>query len=186
MNHPAESLEAEFIRRCQQGDGDAFAQLIQPYRQALYGYLLRTCGDREVAEDVFQETLIKVWRGLPRYAHSGRFQVWLFGIARRAAIDAARRRKVHAIVQYTETVPEQPALEDPADEFAAGELEHIVQQALQQMPEQQRQVFLLRQHSQMPFREIADLLGQPLNTVLSHMHYAVSRLRRLLKDHELI
>jgi RNA polymerase sigma-70 factor (ECF subfamily) len=179
-----DNFVAGLIARSQKGDGDAFGTLIGHYRRRLFTYLVRICGEKELAEDMFQETLYKAWRYLPKYHHKNKFASWLFSLAHNVAIDALRRRKARDMVFYTEEVPECPGATDPSSEVLANEMQKSIEHVLLQLPEKQRQVFLLRQHSDMTFKEISEMLGQPLNTVLSHMHYAVSRLKTILREQD--
>ncbi|MFQ5627797.1 MAG: RNA polymerase sigma factor [bacterium] len=168
------NIESELIDRCKKGDGDAFGHLIGQYRRQLFTYLLRFQGERGLAEDLFQETLLKAWKFLPSYHHRSKFTTWLFSIAHNVVVDAMRRQKTRDFVCFAEQLPDRPSESDPAAEVLAGETCEFFEKALQQLPENQRQVFLLRQHSGMSFQDIAVAMNQPLNTVLGHMHYAVS------------
>ena len=123
---------------------------------------------------------MRVLRALPNYNEDGRFSGWLFGIANNLAVDLLRHRRVHRNYFHDDeaaltTVSDYHSAADA--EVESAELARLVEKALQQLPEKQRQVFLLRQHSEMNFREISDLLDEPLNTVLSHMHSALENLK---------
>lgn len=185
IDHPEKS-EQELIELCQKKDGHAFDRLMRHYRIPLFHFLVRSCGEKELAEDLFQDTLIKVWRFLPGYKGRSAFSSWLFSVAHNVVRDALRRQKVRANISFRETVPDQAMAHTPADEIVADETRQLVEQALQALPEKQRQVFLLRQHSGMAFKEIAKVTGEPLNTVLSHMRYAVAKLKKCLRDDDLI
>ncbi len=176
--------DSELIRNFQNGNEEAFTALVQKYQRPLFTFLLRLVGNQQSAEDLFQDTFVRVLRALPGYKEDGRFSGWLFGIANNLAVDLLRHRRVH-----------RGHFQDDGDALAAAidyhsatdaevekaELAHLLENALQQLSEKQRQVFLLRQHSEMSFKEIAAKLGEPLNTVLSHMHYAVTKLRQQLR-----
>jgi RNA polymerase sigma-70 factor (ECF subfamily) len=176
--------DAELIRAYQNGEVEAFATLVQKYQRPLFTFLLRLVGNRQSAEDLFQNTFLRVLRALPNYKEDGRFSGWLFGIANNLAVDLLRRQRV----RRSYFLDDQEALTAAIDYHSAADAEveraevmRLVEGALQQLPEKQRQVFLLRQHGDLSFKEIAALLGEPLNTVLSHMHYAVTKLRKLLR-----
>lgn len=175
--------DSELIERFRQGDHAAFELLVRRYQRPLFTFLLRLCGDHETAQDLFQETFLKVLRGLPAYEEQGRFGSWLFGIAHRAATDAGRRKRtwLKRLVRSEQAVS---AATDPRgspeSNVARTELAGQIETALAALPEKQRQVFLLRQHGAMSFKEIAARMDEPLNTVLSHMRYAVVKLRSAL------
>jgi RNA polymerase sigma-70 factor (ECF subfamily) len=127
---------------------------------------------------------LRVLRALPKYQEDGRFYGWLFGIANNLGVDLLRRKCVQRsyLLDDDETLTAAIDYDSAADaEVERAEVMRLVEGALQQLPEKQRQVFLLRQHGDLSFKEIAKLLGEPLNTVLSHMHYAVTKLRQQLR-----
>ena len=171
------------IERCRRGDANAFAELVRPWRRRLTAYLSRLCGDAAQADDLHQETLIRVWRALPSYDDRQRFGSWLFTIAHHVTIDDGRRRaRVPAdLTPLPQHLAAQPS--DPANELMARELGQLLADAVERLPEKQRRVFLLRQHGTLKFREIAELTGEPLSTVLGHMSYATEKLRRVVRTY---
>ncbi len=176
--------DAELIRAYQNGEAEAFAALVRKYERPLFTFLLRLVGNRQSAEDLFQDTFLRVLRALPKYQEDGHFSGWLFGIANNLAVDLLRRTRVRRSYFFNDDEALTAAIDyhGAADaEVERAEIMRLVEAALQQLPEKQRQVFLLRQHGDLSFKEIAELLGEPLNTVLSHMHYAVTKLRKLLR-----
>jgi RNA polymerase sigma-70 factor (ECF subfamily) len=178
----ADSLrERALIERFRDGDADAFADLVRPWYRRLLGYLARLCGDAALADDLLQETLIRVWRGLKSYDDRKRFGSWLFTIAHHVTIDH-RRRRARARDEVCD-IPEPVAPTDPARELMARELGELLADAVERLPEKQRRVFLLRQHGTLKFREIAELTDEPLSTVLGHMSYATEKLQRIVRQY---
>ena len=131
-----------------------------------------------LAEDLFQETLIKVWKGLSNYNEQNKFSSWLFSIAHNVAVDSARSKEVRNKQKTTNDNYSYQSNSDPHSDFIATETREILMSAVDTLPDKQKEVFLLRLHSGMQFKEIAELTKQPLNTVLGHMHYAVSKIRK--------
>jgi RNA polymerase sigma-70 factor (ECF subfamily) len=174
--------EKSLIDGCLQGNSNAFSLLVKLYRKQLYTYLYRLAGNRVTAEDLFQETLLKVWRNLKHYNEQNKFSSWLFSIAHNVAIDSIRKRKVRDKIKYLEEITEQDDSHNPHFTLEKKETTYKIMQSINKLPEKQKQVLLLRQHSKMTFKEIAELLNEPLNTVLGHMHYAVKKLRKELVD----
>ena len=172
----------ELLARARSGDERAFAELVTLYRGPLFTLLLRELRHQADAEDVMQEVLMLTWRGLPRYDDRGRFGAWLFTIAYRA-IATHRRAPRRRGIRPKDTVPEPTSLATPESELEAAELGAVLASTIGALPEKQRRVFLLRQSAGLTFAEIAESMQEPLNTVLSHMHYAMQKIRRSLEKH---
>jgi RNA polymerase sigma-70 factor (ECF subfamily) len=161
-------------------DAAAFGKLIRDYRIQLFSYLLRLCGDRMMAEDLFQETLIKVWKGFKSYNEQNKFSSWLFSIAHNVAVDSIRKESAKPTFGSFDDVQTFASDNNPHNAFVEKETNELVMAAVDTLSEKQKQVFFLRQHSGMTFKEISKVTNQPLNTVLGHMHYAVTRIRKKL------
>jgi RNA polymerase sigma-70 factor, ECF subfamily len=182
MKNFESAKENELILRSKKDDSTAFGELCKMYKKQLYTYLVRMVGDRENAKDVLQETLIKAWRGLKKYDEQNKFSSWLFTIAHYSALDYLRMR---SFANNHEEFADQPGshhYENPFTLIVANETNEIINKFIKNLPEKQKHVFLLRQHGDMSFKEISELTNEPLNTVLGHMHYAVKKLRKLLKE----
>jgi len=174
-------LERILIKRCKNREPDAFAPLMSIYKERLFFYLVRNCGDREKAEDLLQETLIKIWKNIPKYQEREKFSSWIFSIAHNVSVDYYRKNSVRKIVSHTDDMDVLMHSDDIPSNFEKKEQLKLLNDALSLLSESQKEVFLLRQHGEMTFREIAKLTNQPLNTVLSHMNYAVKKLKKLLR-----
>ena len=174
-------LESILIKRCQNREAEAFAPLMNMYKQQLFSYLIRRTGNRETAEDLFQEILIKIWRGFPKYQKKEKFGSWVLSIAHNLTVDSFRKKKVRSIVSQTEDLEEIRHTDNPVEKVEKDEQRKMLSNALSQLSEKQKEVFLLRQHGEMTFKEIAAFTNQPINTVLSHMNYAVKKLKRVLR-----
>ena len=135
-----------------------------------------------LAEDLFQETLIKVWKGIKFYNDQNKFSSWLFSIAHNTAVDSTRSASVRNRTSSLEDTNEYSGESNPYKTLVEKETYEIVMLAVNELPENQKNVFLLRQHGGLTFKEIAKTIDQPLNTVLGHMHYAVSKLRKKLSE----
>lgn len=170
--------EQTLIEKCRNGETAAFGPLIKIYRKQLFSYLLKLCGNREDAEDLFQETLIKSWKGINKYSELQKFSSWLFTIAHNTAMDKLRKRNKEAMI--TETEPDELShTNDPLKDLIGKEIRNKIQKAVEFLPFKQKEVFLLRVNSGISFKEIAQATNEPLNTVLSHMHYSVKKIKRI-------
>jgi RNA polymerase sigma-70 factor (ECF subfamily) len=135
-----------------------------------------------LAEDLFQETLIKVWKGIKSYNDQNKFSSWLFSIAHNTAVDFLRSASARNRTSPIEDTNEYSGNNNPYESLVEKETYEMVMSAVNKLPEKQRNVFLLRQHGGLTFKEIAKTMDQPLNTVLGHMHYAVSKIRKKLSE----
>jgi len=129
--------------------------------------------------------MIRVWKGFIKYNEQNKFSSWLFSIAHNVAIDLLRSSASKNIDQSLELAINSTSVENPLNTLVAKETNELVMLAVNDLSEKQKQVFLLRQHSEMTFKEIAETTNQSLNTVLGHMHYAVTKIRKKMsKDYE--
>lgn len=185
--------DEELLAAFQQGDAGAFERLLGRHRGPLFTFLVRMLGDREKAEDLAQETFLRIVKGAAAWEERARFQTWLYTIARNLCVDQSRRdkfRKTDSLDKdgqdgsgdgappMVETVPAQTAGPDRGAENAR--LRPLLQQALLSLPAEQREVFILREQAGVPFKEIAAMVGVNENTVKSRMRYALEGLRRAL------
>ena len=178
------SLE-RILERARRHDPAALAALVDAYSDRLYGLLYRLTSSRETAEDLLQETFLRVVRMIDRYDPSGRFEAWLFRIAANLARDHARQRRRRGTPAALDTVVEPPGGTpamaapgvSPAEHLLQGELQERLAVALARLSVADREILLLRHYSELSFREIADLLEVPLGTALARAHRALQRLR---------
>ncbi len=182
------------MKRFQAGDKTSFALLVRRYQGPLYNFALRHVRVDTAAEDVVQEAFIRVVQNGAEFKFESRVSTWLFSIARNLSIDHLRKaalRKHPSLDQPTSdseesrTLGETIADSKETDRSAEGErLKGRLEAAVRQLPEEQREVFLLRETGDMPFKDIAELTGVSENTVKSRMRYALLRLKELLADYE--
>ncbi|HEY6196577.1 MAG TPA: sigma-70 family RNA polymerase sigma factor [Candidatus Eisenbacteria bacterium] len=178
--------DAELVRRCLSGDQRACRDLVRRYERPVYSVLMRVVRSSEDAEDLVQETFVKVFRALDRYDPERPFSAWIFTIASRLAIDHFRRRRVKTVslnVSEPGSTEERTMdVEDPGlkpDEITShAEEESATSKLIDGLPEHYRIVVLLRHQQDLSYEEIAEALNLPLGTVKARIH----RARALLKD----
>ncbi len=184
-----ERTDEELLAAYQQGDPEAFESLLRRYRAPLFTFLLRMLGDREKAEDLAQETFLRIVKGASDWEHRARFQTWLFTIARNLCVDQSRRDRFRRAdsLDAEGRDGEPPMVEsvpgtgiDPERGAASARIRPLLQEALLSLPAEQREVFILREQAGVPFREIAEMIGVNENTVKSRMRYALEALRKAL------
>lgn len=176
--------------RYAKGDAGAFDELLARHRNPLFGYLCRLLKNRELAEDTFQEVFIRVINSRKRYKQKAKFSTWLYRIAHNACIDALRResyRKTESLSKSRGNDTEL-TLEDatpspnpgPDTEFERRQFSEILKKCIDELNPEQREVFVLRQYQNLPFKEIARVTGASESTVKSRMRYALKSLREML------
>ncbi len=166
----------------QRGDRDAFAALVTRYQNRLYRYLLRWAYEPATAEDLFQQTWMRVVQNIHRFDPGRNFDAWLFAIARNVAIDHLRRRRPGS---FEEPLDEGTQAYDHAPSNLPGALEQLlrsekaelVQKLLAAQPPVYREILSLRFEEDMKLEEIAELLSVPLGTAKSRLSRALERLR---------
>lgn len=181
--------DAELMEAFRAGDAGALGLLMERHKAALYGYLLRLTRRADAADDIFQEVFLKLVRNPSSYGEMERFGAWLFTVARNAAMDRFRRESARGELPldgeeerpgHGETAPSSEP--GPAEAFDNKTLGERIEAALASLSDEQREVFYLRHYSGLSFREIAEMLGVPLGTVLARMSRAAARLRGELED----
>ena len=172
--------ELRYIAQAKQGDADAFAHLVTAYETSVYRLALRMCGNAHDAEDAAQEAFVSAWKGLPSFRGESKFSSWLYQLTTNACLDLLRREKRH---RAAGPLDEQTALsgEDTPQRAAENaELRDTLQAALQELSDDHRQIFLLRQMRQLSYEEIGQLLGLEAGTVKSRLRRAKNQLREIL------
>ncbi|MES2203333.1 MAG: sigma-70 family RNA polymerase sigma factor [Patescibacteria group bacterium] len=177
--------DAELIAAYLAGDEGAFATLTGRHLAAAYSFALRFVGEQHEAEDIVQESFVKVWQNLKRYnKDSASFKTWLMRIVRNTCVDHLRKRKHVPFSAFEDTEGEGAFANVPTDSPLADELfskiEDVaeLQRALGQLPAPYREVLLLYYGEDMTFEEVADALGASVNTVKSRHRRAMHRLRQ--------
>ena len=185
-----QDLLGEQIAKCQQGDPEAFAWLSEEYGPRLYRYFLRMKGSAADAEDLLQELFVKLIEKIGHYKHEGRFEGWLFCVAANMVRDEARRRarRGEAISIQDERAGLQDILasdEATADQkLQQSEQLDRLQRALEQLPETDREIVMLRHYGQMSFKEIAEQFQIPIGTALAKVHRSLKRLQQIMVEDE--
>ncbi|MBI5209039.1 MAG: sigma-70 family RNA polymerase sigma factor [Elusimicrobia bacterium] len=186
-----EDSDEGLVERARSGDTGAFKAMIESHGPRLYSFLVGRLRSREAAEDAYAEAWMRVWKGLPAYRSRGKFLPWLFTIAHRLSLDVLERESRRPTLSM-DAMPADEGLA-PSERFPSGEpgpeREAMGRQAaarvrlvLDALPEEQRQVFLLREFGGLTFAQIADVMDCPLSTALARMRYAVLKLREELEE----
>lgn len=186
MDHAAD--DAQLIARyLHDGDEAALRTLFERHMRPIHGFLLRFTGSAQDADDLVQETFIKAWRHLRKVDPARGFRTWLFSIARRSAIDLLRKRRSVPFSAFDDQDGGNAlldSLEDDADlpdeVLVRKDAADLLRAGLDKLPVRFREVIVLRHEGELNFREMAEALGEPLNTVKSRYRRAFFALKKLL------
>jgi RNA polymerase sigma-70 factor (ECF subfamily) len=183
------------LRQFCAGDAEAFESLLNRYERPLFNFILRQVGERTRSEELLQDAFLRVIERASEFKGESKFSTWLYTIARNLCIDESRKMVFRRHKSLDAAVPGQdgdgPSLLDRTAGNEAGadrasiarELQPQIAAAVEALPEEQREVFLMRELQQMPFKDIALVVGVPENTVKSRMRYALERLQAALAEY---
>jgi RNA polymerase sigma-70 factor (ECF subfamily) len=184
--------DAEWMRRVQMGDSEAFRSLILAYQNRIAAALARMAGPAFDPEELAHEVFVRVWKSAHRYEPSARLSTWLLTIARNLFLNELRYRTRHPTVSMNASAeegnshfdaPAVPAALHPDAALIERELQEAIDAALQKLPENQRTAIVLRRYEDLSYEEIAVLLGVSVGSVKSLLFRARTTLRELLADH---
>lgn len=175
------------------GDSSAISQLIERHSRRVRDYIRMMVKDRDLAEDIFQETFIKAVRVIDegRYVDSGKFLSWVLRIAHNQVIDHFRSQKQDKSVSESDAGYDvlgtlrfaEPTVED---RIVSEQIAEEVRGLVDLLPEEQREVVRMRYYANLSFKEIAEQTGVSINTALGRMRYALINLRRLIKEKKMV
>jgi len=192
-----EDSDEIMMLRYKEGDTEAFRTLMMRYRHSLMSFAYRFVGNTQVAEDVFQDTFLRIIRGADRYRPSARFITLLYTIARNLCIDHLRKQRYrrHLSLEATTRSDEgnSASLGDMIESPDVGAdrkmlrkgLKNALTRGINSLPLEQREVFLLREYEGMRFNEIAKITRTSVNTAKSRMRYALAALRKFLSEEKI-
>lgn len=182
----------DLVNRFVDGDKSAMQVLVNRHRNKVYTYIYLTVKNQQLAEDIFQDTFIKVIKSLllNKYQDNGKFVSWVMRIAHNLVIDHFRHQKQLNVVstdKYESDLLNRKDLVDGTieDGMVYDQVMVEVRQLVHLLPQEQREVVMMRYFSDMSFKEIADQTEVSINTALGRMRYALINLRRLIKEKEL-
>ncbi len=186
--------DQELISGFIDGESRHFEVLMNRYKDRVYTYIYLTVKDKAIAEDIFQDTFIKVIHSLKKgtYSHDNKFVSWVMRIAHNLAIDYFRKKK------QLQTVPNKHdegldifnnqrfSESTIEDKIVKDQITDTVRLLIEELPDDQKEVIILRHYVDMSFKEIAEKTGVSINTALGRMRYAVLNLRKLIEEKNLI
>jgi RNA polymerase sigma-70 factor, ECF subfamily len=156
------------VRAAQNGDVDAFEELVRRYQTSIYRVALRMLGSRADAQDAVQETFVRAWRALPRFRHDSAISTWLYRIVTRRALDRIASRRSTGTLEEVEV----EAGPDPAQAAEHQERLRAIRRAIAKLPPDQRAALVLREFEGLSYQEVAQVLGASVPAVKTRIHRA--------------
>jgi RNA polymerase sigma-70 factor (ECF subfamily) len=196
QERPGDASDEALMARFQGGDRTAFASIVRRHQVPLYNFALRQMKSAAAAEEIVQDTFERVVQNAAAFRQTSRFVAWLYTIARNLCIDTLRKRALRLHRSLDEPAiredGEGPSLGERTADVGVStersaqsiEIRARLLSAIDELPDDQREVFLLREISNLPFKEIAEVVAAPENTVKSRMRYALERLQTALSEYE--
>lgn len=184
--------DATLVSQYIQGDEPSLSVLIKRHQQRLYSFIYSKVYDRDVTEDVFQDTFIKVIRTLKRgtYNEEGKFLPWVMRIAHNLVIDHFRKNNRMPKFNNSGDFDIFSVLSDGAlnaeGELVQSQIVEDIRALVEELPEEQKTVLVMRMYNDMSFKEISENTGVSINTALGRMRYALINLRKLIEKHNIV
>ncbi|MBA2322439.1 MAG: sigma-70 family RNA polymerase sigma factor [Deltaproteobacteria bacterium] len=181
--------DIELVSAIKAGDPLAFQGLVEKYQNRIFAMVYGMTRNREDARDIAQDTFVKAFRNLDSFRLESSFYTWLYRIAMNLTIDHARRVKRQPVGEFDETIAQRDDagsiaephhIDSPSRALERKELYTHIMDALDRLPEDQKQVILLRELEGLSYKEISDLLEIPEGTVMSRLFYARKKMQKLL------
>jgi RNA polymerase sigma-70 factor (ECF subfamily) len=184
--------DPQLVEEARQGSHAAFEQLVRRYSERAFRAAYRVVRDTETAEEVLQEAFLKAYRGLQRFECRSGFYTWLYRIVVNLALDRRRRDRPGTTTEWDDRVVGEvdaravlPEAEDPERAAHRREVRELVARGIEQLPDGQREVILLREVEGLSYEEIAATMGISKGTVMSRLHYARRKMVSFLKRYDL-
>jgi len=192
MNRHVAVTDQELVKRYLSGDSVSLERLISRHKNKVYAYILMVVKDRDLADDIFQDTFVKVIHTLRNgsYKEEGKFIQWVMRIAHNLTIDHFRKSKRLPVIENGNDdydILETLRLTDPSieEELISAQIHNDLRQLIELLPEEQKEVLKMRHYNEMSFKDIAEQTEVSINTALGRMRYALINLRKIIQEKEL-
>jgi RNA polymerase sigma-70 factor (ECF subfamily) len=184
--------DAVLVKNYVDGDENALSVLITRHQSKIYGFIYSKVTDRDIADDIFQDTFIKVIKTLKSNAYNeeGKFLPWVMRISHNLIVDHFRRNKKMPMFRETEEFSIFSIMTDNSpnveNRIITEQVESDLQRLIEELPDDQKEVLQMRIYQDLSFKEIADLTGVSINTALGRMRYALMNLRKVIEKNKII
>ena len=185
---PDASLVKEYVA----GNEDALAKLIKRHESKIYGFIYSKIPDRDITNDIFQDTFIKVIKTLKSnsYNEEGKFLPWVMRISHNLVVDHYRKTKKMPMFRETEEFSIFSIMSDDSltieNKIISQQVEMDLKKLIEELPADQKEVLVMRMYQDMSFKEISESTGVSINTALGRMRYALMNLRKVIDKHQIV
>ena len=187
-----QTSDALLVKNYIAGDENSLSILINRHQSKIYGFIYSKLSDRDMADDIFQDTFIKVIKTLKSnsYNEEGKFLPWVMRISHNLIIDHYRKNKKMPMFRETEDFSIFSIMSDNVpnieSQLITSQVESDLRKLIEELPEDQKEVLVMRMYQDLSFKEISELTGVSINTALGRMRYAIMNLRKVIDKHQII
>jgi RNA polymerase sigma-70 factor (ECF subfamily) len=184
--------DALLVKKYVEGDENALTVLINRHQSKIFGFIYSKISDRDISNDIFQDTFIKVIRTLKSqsYNEEGKFLPWVMRIAHNLIIDHYRKNKKMPMFRETEEFSIFSIMSDDSltieNKIIRDQVEVDLKKLIEELPADQKEVLVMRMYQDMSFKEISEITGVSINTALGRMRYALMNMRKVIDKHQII
>jgi len=184
--------DALLVKNYIAGDENALTILINRHQSKIYGFIYSKLSDRDISDDIFQDTFIKVIKTLKSnsYNEEGKFLPWVMRISHNLIIDHYRRNKKMPMYRETEEFSIFSIMSDNVpnieSKLITTQVENDLRKLIEELPAEQKEVLMMRMYQDLSFKEISETTGVSINTALGRMRYAIMNLRKVIDKHQII
>ena len=184
--------DALLVKNYIAGDENALTILINRHQSKIYGFIYSKLSDRDISDDIFQDTFIKVIKTLKSnsYNEEGKFLPWVMRISHNLIIDHFRRTKKMPMNRETEEFSIFSVMSDNVpnieSKLITAQVENDLRKLIEELPSEQKEVLMMRMYQDLSFKEISEMTGVSINTALGRMRYAIMNLRKVIDKHQII
>ncbi len=184
--------DALLVKNYVAGDENALTILINRHQSKIYGFIYSKLSDRDISDDIFQDTFIKVIKTLKSHSYNeeGKFLPWVMRISHNLIIDHYRRNKKMPMYRETEEFSIFSIMSDNVpnieSQLITSQVENDLRKLIEELPAEQKEVLMMRMYQDLSFKEISETTGVSINTALGRMRYAIMNLRKVIDKHQII
>jgi RNA polymerase sigma-70 factor (ECF subfamily) len=184
--------DALLVKNYVDGDENALTILINRHQSKIFGFIYSKISDRDISNDIFQDTFIKVIKTLKSksYNEEGKFLPWVMRIAHNLIIDHYRRNKKMPMFRETEEFSIFSIMSDDSltieNKMISNQIEVDLKKLIEELPTDQKEVLIMRMYQDMSFKEISEVTGVSINTALGRMRYALMNMRKVIDKHQIV